>query len=114
MTVSETPLRRLVAVEPAEPGVTARLFKAMRSDLGLSQRLLGERLAIAQVTIARWERGLVTLPLERLIDEAEKVNYRLQIGLVRLVPVSDGHHDSELSDNGDQAAKQPIVAEGAV
>nr|WP_321440276.1 helix-turn-helix transcriptional regulator [uncultured Hyphomonas sp.] len=35
----------------------ARMVTGLRQDLGLSQRVLAERLSVDQTTISRWERG---------------------------------------------------------
>jgi transcriptional regulator with XRE-family HTH domain len=46
-----------------------REVRAIRKRLGISQRALGDRLGVAQNTVARWERGEanVTEPIARLI-----------------------------------------------
>ena len=49
--------------------MNGRKARAMRKRLGISQRELGERLGVAQNTVARWERGEVSItePIERLL-----------------------------------------------
>lgn len=46
-----------------------REVRAIRKRLGISQRELGERLGVAQNTVARWERGeaSITEPIARLV-----------------------------------------------
>jgi DNA-binding transcriptional regulator YiaG len=46
-----------------------RKVRTIRMRLGISQRELGDRLGVAQNTVARWERGevKVTEPIARLL-----------------------------------------------
>ena len=46
-----------------------REVRVIRKRLGISQRELGERLGVAQNTVARWERGeaAITEPIARLL-----------------------------------------------
>ncbi len=57
--------RAAVAASP-EARTDAEIVKARRSDLGLTQRALADRLGVSQTTLSRWEAGRSTPSPEQL------------------------------------------------
>ena len=51
------------------PGMTGQELRAQRRRLGLTQRLLAERVGVTSTSVARWERGErgISEPVARLV-----------------------------------------------
>jgi len=71
--------------------VSATLIREARLRSGLSQRQLGDRLRLPKSTISRYERGLTTPSLERLMQVVAACGLQLSYGLLPADDSYDAH-----------------------
>lgn len=92
-----------------EPSIGARISRA-RTDRGLTQAALAQRLGVRQQTVAAWESGDNTPPTERLADLAAALDVSVD-HLVRGVSrVGDEEHTDRLREALERAHEAILQA----
>lgn len=68
------------------------VLKRLRESAGLSQRQLADKLNVQQPAVARWEKGGVNMPVNRIEDILKQFGYGIEYDL-RAVPMNVALND---------------------